>query len=598
MPNEIFYFKDSVIPEEISGISPEVFLPIRSGLLEEMQVEIEYENSENHQKRKILPEVLFRASEEWYVAAYCFVREEPRTFRLDRIISAEVTDIKEASYGIAEDIRENGIPWKRDPKPPFEARQTEEKSSGSWVKLDVSPGENGPEIHVESSSRNAPAPKTAREFSFDLVYDTEHGYFDRIKEDLAAGADINFLSGSGNTPFTAAASRGDVDIMKYLIDHGADPFARTLDGATALMSATRSGKMDAVRYLVEELDLEVNASDRHLWTPLFYAVLDRRFEMLEYYLAHGADINCRDREKRTLLMEAIDRVRENDVSPLKFAEKLIQEGIDIHAQDGKGRTALYCAIENNLPDAVRLLLSHGISVVHFDKKGASPLLFAFQSYDEKTWRLPEQYRNTPERYQSLKEIVHLLVRNGADIQTSDRKGVTPLMLAHGVICTYLLKNRACANAFDRNGKTVAMHHIHQFDELDQLKEYGADLCARDFDGNDILSFVPMEYDAIRDFVKRFGVPVTNRNDLGDTLLHRAARAERTDWDLIKFLIRHGADPLAKNNEGDAPADHFPLACAYRKRLLSSHYTEIERRRLEKIFAEQEREERERYFVQE
>jgi ankyrin repeat protein len=77
----------------------------------------------------------------------------------------------------------------------------------------------------------------------------------------------------GTTPFWKCASVGDIDGMKLLLSRGADPFVINKDGVTALLIATGAGthgnddieapagRLAAVKYLVEDLHLDVNASD-------------------------------------------------------------------------------------------------------------------------------------------------------------------------------------------------------------------------------------------------------------------------------------------------------------------------------------------------
>ena len=560
MPDEIFYFKDSEIPEQISGLPPEIFSTLRTGLINETQVEIEYNSPEKSTKRNILPEVLFRSSENWYIAAYCFVRHEQRTFRFDRIISASSTDIKETSFGVADDIRENGIPWGRLPEVFLNDFVTEKKSSGLWLKLQIVQDKNGPEFYIESSHNDRE--KTIRDFNFDLVHHAECGMTDRVEEDLAAGADINFVSGSGNTPFTAAALRGDLPMLKYLIAHGADPFITPRDGSSALTRAIhRATKMETLCYLIEELKLDINAADRFERTPLFLSVQSGRPDIAAYLIQHGTDVSGKSREGETLLMTAIrNSCREESFKEL--SQLLLRYGLDINAQDNQGRTALYYAIEKNDINCIEFLLSSGISVFHSDKQGTTPLLFAFKHFNNMKYYEPEIRKPC----EQLEKTVRCLVENGADIHASDRHGITPLMLAHGRNLTFLLESGACVNAFDRTGKTVAMYHTRSWTELTQLTKYGADLFARDFDGNDLLMHAPAEYTTIRKLVLTFGLEVSKKNKNGDTLLHLAARDESgQDDDLIKFLIRNGADPFDENNDGDMPVNYFSLEYVYRKR---------------------------------
>jgi len=72
---------------------------------------------------------------------------------------------------------------------------------------------------------------------------------------------------SGATPFWRAAQAGDVDAMRLLVAHGADPAIKTSEGVSSLMVLTGAGndettvpagRMPALRYLVEELHVDDN----------------------------------------------------------------------------------------------------------------------------------------------------------------------------------------------------------------------------------------------------------------------------------------------------------------------------------------------------
>jgi ankyrin repeat protein len=115
-------------------------------------------------------------------------------------------------------------------------------------------------------------------------------YLDLMKLMLEKGADpnarlrknlwyigYNFAlernNSSGTTPFWKAAAVGDVDGMRLLVEHGADPTIPSIEGITPLLIAsgagfhgndsvtTPLGRMPAVRYLVAELGADVNAAD-------------------------------------------------------------------------------------------------------------------------------------------------------------------------------------------------------------------------------------------------------------------------------------------------------------------------------------------------
>ena len=58
---------------------------------------------------KILPEILVCREKKWYCAAFCTARQARRTFRIDRITYAGITDESAEGHGIAGDVKLNGL---------------------------------------------------------------------------------------------------------------------------------------------------------------------------------------------------------------------------------------------------------------------------------------------------------------------------------------------------------------------------------------------------------------------------------------------------------------------------------------------------------
>jgi hypothetical protein len=57
-----------------------------------------------------------------------------------------------------------------------------------------------------------------------------------------------FQSMVGATPFLRAAESGDITLVKFLVDHGADPNIKLADGTTAAMLAAGAGRSDGSTY--------------------------------------------------------------------------------------------------------------------------------------------------------------------------------------------------------------------------------------------------------------------------------------------------------------------------------------------------------------
>ena len=211
-------------------------------------------------------------------------------------------------------------------------------------------------------------------------------YLDTMKALLDKGADPNArlkfkvwysgynfdLSGVdeiGATPFWRAAYASDVEAMRMLVKHGADPNIPTTKpagrprvgdagvreggdtsglpplpiggpGVTPLQAAAGvgygegfaanshryapTGMMAAVKYLVEEMGADVNAADHEGNTALHQAAARGDAAMIDYLVSKGADVTRVNREGQTTADMANGPVQRTQPYPeaLKLLEKL------------------------------------------------------------------------------------------------------------------------------------------------------------------------------------------------------------------------------------------------------------------------------------
>lgn len=103
---------------------------------------------------------------------------------------------------------------------------------------------------------------------------------------LEAGAKPN-EEVSGLTPLAFAASSGDVEMMRFLVAHGADVNHRSASGQTALISAILAAKIESVRTLIE-LKADVNAKMKDGDTPLKLAQKGDQDDVVALLKAAGA----------------------------------------------------------------------------------------------------------------------------------------------------------------------------------------------------------------------------------------------------------------------------------------------------------------------
>jgi uncharacterized protein len=153
-------------------------------------------------------------------------------------------------------------------------------------------------------------------------------YLDLMKALLERGADPNarlaktlwfrptshnqeWVDKKGATPFWRAAESSDVQAMRLLVALGADPNLASAEGVTPLMVAAGLGWganssrnapdswMAAVKYCVE-LGADVNAKDTYNYTALHGAAYRGDNEMVQFLVDKGAKLDVRSKKGQTV----------------------------------------------------------------------------------------------------------------------------------------------------------------------------------------------------------------------------------------------------------------------------------------------------------
>ena len=128
--------------------------------------------------------------------------------------------------------------------------------------------------------------------------------------------DASWVNFDGETPFVRAALSGDIEVMRLLLQNGADPNIATTQGSTALMAASGINWVPGQTYTRSEADyveavklcLErgapVNASNS-LGLTAMHGAANRGWTSIMQILAdHGAVVDAKDKEGRTPMVFA------------------------------------------------------------------------------------------------------------------------------------------------------------------------------------------------------------------------------------------------------------------------------------------------------
>lgn len=199
---------------------------------------------------------------------------------------------------------------------------------------------------------NYQAPEYATPEQRSLIEAVVHGDRLRLEELLQDGVNPNAKPDYwGKTALLRAVERGDVEVVRLLLDAGADPDLKS-GGYTPLGRAALLGHGQvAERLLKAGANPDLKSSDGN--TPLTAAASMNRVGVIQALLASDADPTLYNRLGRTpLSIAALEGFDE-------LVRLMISAGIDVNMRDENGNKPLVSAIQGDHETILELLVDHG-----------------------------------------------------------------------------------------------------------------------------------------------------------------------------------------------------------------------------------------------
>jgi ankyrin repeat protein len=250
-----------------------------------------------------------------------------------------------------------------------------------------------------------------------LLFAARDGQLDAARALVEAGADVNDVgAGEKLTPMVMAISNGHYDLAKYLLDHGADPKLASDSGLTALYATIdmqwapyawypqpitaqeKTSYLDLMKALLEH-GADPNARikkkiwfralpDDSAWvdtggaTAFWRAAQSDDLAAMKLLVEHGANPWMATKEGDTPLMVAtglgwaLNFSRNAPESWMAAAKYCLDLDADVNAVDEKGYTALDGAAFRGDDAMIQFLVKSGANVDIKSKKGDTAADFA------------------------------------------------------------------------------------------------------------------------------------------------------------------------------------------------------------------------------
>ncbi|CAI4223306.1 unnamed protein product [Auanema sp. JU1783] len=297
----------------------------------------------------------------------------------------------------------------------------------------------------------------------------------------------------GHTPLLLAVMAGRVDVIQFLLEHGADLGHVDKDGHSAVHWAVVCGQLDALVYIIKK-KASVSVPDHLNSTPLHYSTVSEdiphelSISILLVLLRAGANPNAVDIDQRTPILWSASN------GNLEAIQSLKQAGGDIHALDRDRLSVLHCAASHGFHDIIDYFMecSPRNFVDQRDRSGHTSLFYAV----------------TFGHYEATKK----LLAYGANPNHQDNRLRTP---SH------------CAAA---KGQLRMLKLLRQFSGSFQIQNYRGDLPVHEAvqaGGKDLVEW----------FLALNPESIDSQNHEGRTCLHLAAATGNIE--MVVFLCSRG-----------------------------------------------------------
>jgi len=376
-----------------------------------------------------------------------------------------------------------------------------------------------------------------------IFWAVSRGNIEVIEYLLSKGAKVNFEDSHSSTPISFAATTGQTNTKIYdaLIKAGANVKQKTPEGASLLLLAIASDKDLALTNYFISKGLSLKDTDAAGNTAFNYVARSGNISLMKTLIEKGVAYT----DNAMIMAAQGSRGAANGIEVYQYLESL---GIKPNAVNKNGENALHAiARKANQQDIIKYFLSKGANVNQADNDGTTPFMVAAGfNRDTATVTLflaaVKNINQVNKKGQSAltlavrnnsPELVQFLISKSADINVVDAEGNN--------LAYYLIQSYAPQGGGPEGGRGGGAPRGDAFGpKLKILQENGFNLATAQKDGNTLYHLAIMKNDlSLLKRIENLNADVNAKNKEGLTPLQKAAMIAKDDT-ILKYLLSIGA----------------------------------------------------------
>lgn len=236
-----------------------------------------------------------------------------------------------------------------------------------------------------------------------------------------------FLYDQGGTLLHFVVDQRKINLVKDLLEFGADVNARDFNQQTPLFHAVRSVQNEIVEILLKA-GCDVNIKDdreKVAINYLFDGAEDRCFpgddkklpylETMQLFCAHGVNLDFNNKNGTNMLYQACE------MGLLEEVTFLLKYRADLFFTNCNEETLLHAAVRGINFDLIDFLISNGLNINATNEENQTPLSLLANFSVDSYYYIP---RNKKEKMKQDADMIEFLADNGANINGVHKDGFT------------------------------------------------------------------------------------------------------------------------------------------------------------------------------